>query len=117
MVSQASGNGAGAGHQGSKSTVFDLGAKQQLNRGYSDGLARGIEIVVTPLVFGAIGWLLDRWLSTGPILAVAFGIFGVAGVFAKLWLGYDKEMIAVQADKPWMRGADNRTAPTEEPSP
>ena len=59
--------------------MFDLRAKQQLNRGYSDGMARGIEIVVTPLIFGGIGWLLDGWLGTGPVLAIVFGIFGVAG--------------------------------------
>lgn len=88
--------------------MFDLRAKQQLNRGYSDGLARGIEIVVTPLVFGGLGWLLDSWLGTGPFLAVALGIFGVAGIFAKLWLGYDRDMIAAQEDKPWARDARNR---------
>ncbi len=60
MVSQAAGNGAGAGDTaGGSPELFDLRAKQQLNRGYSDGLARGIEIVLTPLIFGGIGWLLD----------------------------------------------------------
>lgn len=84
--------------------MFDVRAKQQLNRGYSDGMARGIEIVVTPLLMGVIGWLLDGWLGTGPFLAIGLGIFGVAGVFAKLKLGYDKAMADEQAGKPWMRG-------------
>ena len=92
--------------------MFDVRAKQQLNRGYSDGLARGFELVVAPLVMGGIGWLLDRWLGTGPFLAIAFGVLGVLGIFAKLWLGYDKEMSAVQDGKPWTRGA---AAPTSEP--
>lgn len=84
--------------------MFDLRAKQQLNRGYSDGMARGMEIVLTPLVFGAIGWLLDGWLGTGHILAVAFGIFGVVGIFVKMKLGYDKQMASAEAGKPWTRG-------------
>ena len=89
--------------------VFDLRAKQQLNRGYSDGLARGIEIVATPAVFGGFGWLLDRWLGTDPFLAIGLGAFGVAGIFAKLWLGYDKDMAEAEAGKPWARPAG--TAP------
>jgi hypothetical protein len=83
--------------------VFDLRAKQQLNRGYSDGLARGIEIVVTPAIFGVLGWLLDRWLGTDPFLAIGLGTFGVAGIFAKLWLGYDRDMAEAEAGKPWTR--------------
>jgi hypothetical protein len=83
--------------------VFDLRAKQQLNRGYSDGLARGVEIVVTPAIFGGLGWLLDRWLGTDPFLAIALGAFGVAGIFAKLWLGYDRDMIQAESGKPWAR--------------
>lgn len=85
--------------------MSDLRARQQLNRGYSDGLARGTELVLTPLVLGAFGWLLDRWLGTGPVLAIALGIFGVVGVFVKLKLGYDHQMAEVEAGKPWTREA------------
>jgi hypothetical protein len=84
--------------------VFDLRAKQQLNRGYSDGLARGMEVVLTPLLLGALGWLLDGRLGTSPILAVVFGCVGAAGIFVKLKLGYDKQMEQVEAGKPWKRG-------------
>lgn len=93
--------------------MFDLRAKQQLNRGYSDGMSRGIEIVATPLVFGVIGWLLDNWLGTGPILAIGFGVFGVVGIFAKLKLGYDQQMLEAEAGKPWTRSnaADATTEP------
>ena len=94
--------------------VFDLRAKQQLNRGYSDGLARGIEIVATPAVFGLLGWFLDRWLGTDPFLAIGLGAFGVAGIFAKLWLGYDQDMIKAESGKPWTRTGDGTT---EAPGP
>lgn len=84
--------------------MFDLRAKQQLNRGYSDGMARGMEIVLTPLILGAIGWLLDGWLGTGHLLALVLGVLGVVGVFTKLKLGYDRQMIEAEAGKPWTRG-------------
>jgi hypothetical protein len=87
--------------------VFDLRARQQLNRGYSDGMARGMEIVLTPLFLGGLGWLVDGWLGTGKVFAIAFGVFGIVGISAKLKLGYDKQMAKVEAGKPWTRGADN----------
>jgi F0F1-type ATP synthase assembly protein I len=86
--------------------VPDFRVNQQLNRGYSDGLARGIEVVLTPLLFGAFGWLLDSWLGTDPFLAIIFGTFGVIGIFAKLKLGYDRQMTEQEAGKPWTRGPE-----------
>ncbi len=88
---------------------FDLGAKQQLNRGYSDGMARGMEAVLAPLALGGVGWLLDGWLGTDPVLAVGFGLFGAAGIFVKLKLGYDRQMTEVEAGKPWTRSGDSRS--------
>lgn len=84
--------------------MSDLRARQQLNRGYSDGLARGTELVLTPLLFGVIGWALDGWLGTGPVLAIVLGTFGVVGTFVKLKLGYDRQMTDAEAGKPWTRG-------------
>jgi F0F1-type ATP synthase assembly protein I len=81
----------------------DVRAKQQLNRGYSDGMARGMEVVVAPLLLGALGWLLDGWLGTDPFLAIGFGLFGAAGIFVKLKVGYDRQMDEVEAGKPWTR--------------
>lgn len=67
-------------------------------------MARGTEIVLTPLLCGALGWLLDRWLGTDPFLAIALGVFGVIGIFVKLKMGYDQQMIEAEAGKPWTRG-------------
>lgn len=82
-------------------------ARQQLNRGYSDSNARGLEIALTPLVFGGLGWWLDGRFGTDPWLAVSLGTFGVVGIFAKLKLGYDRAMAAEEAGKPWTRGAQS----------
>jgi hypothetical protein len=61
-------------------------------------MARAIEIVVTPLIFGGIGFLLDGWLDTRPAFTIGLGVFGVVGIFAKLWLGYDHEMRRHEAE-------------------
>jgi F0F1-type ATP synthase assembly protein I len=72
--------------------MFDLAARQKLNRGYNDGLARALEIVLTPLVFGLLGRLVDGWLGTQPWFMVGLGTFAVAGLFARMWVAYDREM-------------------------
>jgi F0F1-type ATP synthase assembly protein I len=90
--------------------VFDLAAKRQLNRGYSDGLSRAIEIVVTPLLFGLLGHLLDAWLGTEPVLMIVVGAFGVVGLFVKLWLGYDRSMREHEAQLPGASAASSAAA-------
>ena len=85
--------------------MFDLTARQKLNRGYSDGLSRALEIVVTPLLLGFLGRLADGWLGTEPFLMIALGAFGATGIVVKLWLGYDREMRQHEAELPGARGA------------
>lgn len=72
--------------------MFDLTAKRQLNRGYNDGLSRALEIVLAPLLFGLVGRGVDAWFGTEPVFMLVFGAFAVAGIFVKLWIGYDREM-------------------------
>jgi F0F1-type ATP synthase assembly protein I len=31
-----------------------------------------MELVVTPMIFGFFGWLLDRWLGTWPVFTLVF---------------------------------------------
>jgi hypothetical protein len=83
--------------------VSDLVARRQLNRGYNDGFARAVEIVATPLVFGLIGSLADRWLGTRPLLTIGLAVFAVVGIFAKLWLGYDRQMRDYESGAVWSR--------------
>jgi hypothetical protein len=92
--------------------VFDLAAKRQLNRGYSDGLSRALEIVVTPLLFGFVGYLVDNWSGTSPGFMIGLGAFAVAGLFVRFWLGYDREMREHEAKLP--RSGSTSAAPADE---
>ena len=38
--------------------------RRELNNGSGEALARAFELVVTPVIFGFFGWLLDGWLGT-----------------------------------------------------
>ena len=74
--------------------MFDLRTRQDLNRGFSDALGRGVDLALTPVVFGLIGWLIDRVAGTSPIFTIVVAAIGVAGTALKIKLGYDKEMAA-----------------------
>lgn len=62
-----------------------------------------MEIVATPLLLGYLGHVVDGWLGTRPILAILMATIGVAGIFVKLWLGYDREMRRHEAGAVWAR--------------
>jgi F0F1-type ATP synthase assembly protein I len=79
----------------------DLQAKRELNNGFGDTLARAFEFAVTPLLFGFIGHLLDRWLGTSPVLLIVFALLAVAGMSVKLYYGYAADLAAQSKGRPW----------------
>lgn len=89
--------------------MFDLAARRKINKGFNDGFTRAVEIVVTPVLLGFLGALVDGWLGTRPGFTIGLAAFGVCGIFAKLWLGYDREMKVEEAKFPGGR-ADARVA-------
>ncbi len=66
-------------------------------------MARAFELVLAPMLFAGIGYLVDRWLGTGPVVAIAFGAFGIVGVFVRSWYGYVAEMRAHEETGPWRK--------------
>ena len=84
-------------------SVFDLATKRKINQGFNDGFTRAVEIVVTPVLLGFLGAVVDGWLGTRPLFTLGLATFGVCGVVAKLWLGYDREMKAEEAKVPAVR--------------
>lgn len=79
--------------------------KPALNELLGDESARGIELAVTPVVFGGFGWLVDGWLGTGPWLTLAFAGFALVGTIAKLWFTYDAQMRQLESTSRWARGS------------
>ena len=48
--------------------------------------------MVTPFIFGFLGWLLDRWLGTAPVFLLVLGGFTLGYVVWRMKGGYDAEM-------------------------
>lgn len=72
--------------------MSDRSAQRHLNRGYGDALSGAFEIAITPLIFGGLGYLLDSWLGTAPVIMISLGLFAITGVFVKMWFLYDQQM-------------------------
>lgn len=66
--------------------------RRDLNRGFSDAMARAVELALTPAIFGFLGWLVDGWLGTRPVFMLGLGLFTVCYVAWRMMRGYDEEM-------------------------
>ena len=53
---------------------MDLPDRRELNNGAGNALTRAFELVVTPMIVGFLGFLLDGKVGTGPLfMLVLFG--------------------------------------------
>ena len=83
--------------------ALDLRDRQDLYNGFGDTLSRAVEFVAAPVLFGLLGRFLDNRLHTGPLLVIALVAFALAGVFVRMYLGYDRDMKEQEAGAPWAR--------------
>ncbi len=56
------------------------------------GVAKGMELSLTVVVFFGIGYLVDRWVGTMPLFTIGVGALGIIGQFVRVWYAYDAEM-------------------------
>ena len=69
-----------------------------LGRAVDRGFTAAFELVMTPALFGFIGYLIDRRLGTGPILTIALASVVTCYVVWKLWYKYTVEMTRLEAE-------------------
>ena len=82
-------------------------------RGFGDGFTRAFEMALTPAVFGAFGYLLDRWIGILPVLTIVLFLIAVGGQFVKMYYTYDARMKVHEAAGPW---AAREAAPGIQPA-
>ena len=89
------------------------------NLGYAFRMA--LDMVAAVVVGGGIGWYLDRWLDTKPVLLLIMIVLGLAAGFSNVWRTYK----LMQADAglgtagqgatgPGQHDADARALPQKE---
>jgi len=90
---------------------LDFRDKRELYNGFGDTLARAFEFVVTPLLFGFGGHLLDGRLNTGMLFAALLAALALAGTSIRMYYGYEMAMRAHEAASPWGRPPAGLAAP------
>ncbi|HEX7168282.1 MAG TPA: AtpZ/AtpI family protein [Acidimicrobiales bacterium] len=88
---------------------MDLRERRELMNGFGDGLTVAFEVALTPTIFAAGGYAIDRWLGTVPVFTIALLLVGVVGLFLKMWFAYDVRMKAEEAAGVWARGKRTST--------
>jgi len=68
-----------------------------------DGWTRAMELALTPIVAGGIGYVCDRILGTVPVITIVFFVLAVIGTFIKMFYAYDTKMKEHEAESPWGR--------------
>ncbi|HEV3227422.1 MAG TPA: AtpZ/AtpI family protein [Acidimicrobiales bacterium] len=85
---------------------MDLRDRRELNNGFGNALARAVELVVTPMIFGFFGYLLDGRLGTRPCFMLLFFAF-VLGY--SIWKQYALYSTAMDREQRKLTG-DRRDA-------
>jgi hypothetical protein len=83
--------------------ALDVRDKRDLYNGFGNGLSRAFEFAFTPVVFGGLGYAVDRRLDLIPVVTIVAVLFGLTGMFLRMWYGYDREMKAHEQRGPWSR--------------
>ena len=84
--------------------------------GSEDGLAKAVEIVLTPAIFAAAGFGLDRLFNTGPWLALSFGIVAFVLKLMIEWYRYCERMSKLESDLAEQRPTQRRGIDRAEPA-
>ena len=82
---------------------MELHDRQRTWQGFGDALAMAVEMVATPLLFALLGFGLDGWLGTRPVLAIVLGLVGLVGVVLRTYYWYQATMTREEEGKPWTR--------------
>ena len=71
---------------------MELRDRQDLNNGFGNALSRAVELVVTPMIFGFLGYLLDSRLGTRPVFMLVLFLFVLAYTLWKHYVAYSQQM-------------------------
>lgn len=61
------------------------------------GLRVGVELLSALVVGVALGWFLDRWLHTSPLLLIVFVLLGGAAGIANVWRLMAPKAVTIRA--------------------
>ena len=65
---------------------------REIKQGFGDAFAAAFELVVTPGIFGFLGWLVDGRLGLFPVFTVAFSVITLAYASWRLARSYGESL-------------------------
>jgi F0F1-type ATP synthase assembly protein I len=69
----------------------------------TDAFAQAAEFVITPLLFGLLGWFLDSQFGTGRFFMVALAVVAFVGIGVANYYRYMHHVTRADEGKPWTR--------------
>jgi F0F1-type ATP synthase assembly protein I len=70
----------------------DLRERRELNNGFGNALSLAVELALTPIIMGFLGYLLDGRLGTRPVFTIVLFVFTVGYLGWKQYVQYDAAM-------------------------
>jgi len=87
--------------------------QRELFNGFGDGLALAFQIALTPAIFAALGYWIDRTLDKTPLFTIGMFAVSVVGLFISQWSQYEYRMKQADSQAVWgrpVRHADDETS-------
>lgn len=72
------------------------------------GSSGSYELVLSGVIFGLVGWWLDRRLGTSPLLVIVFSILGVTGACLSIYYRYKHQIAQIQAETAALKAKSRR---------
>ncbi|MEY2958588.1 MAG: hypothetical protein RLZZ01_1156 [Actinomycetota bacterium] len=67
-----------------------------------------MDIALTLLAFLGLGWWIDAWLGTFPLVTVILVVFAAVGTFVRLRYTYEATMQRLEAERAERSGTSTR---------
>lgn len=78
-------------------------SQRRLYEGFGEANTRAFELVLVPLVFGFVGFLIGNAVGLVLPLTLGLGIFGLIGAMLKAYYEYKAAMAKQEEGMPWNR--------------
>ena len=75
--------------------------QRSMYSGFSNALARAVELVGTTLLCVLLGLWIDNRLGTKPIFTVALGLLAILAQGIVAYYRYKAEVTSEEGEKPW----------------
>jgi len=73
--------------------------QRQANTAFGDALAAAFEFAATIAVFVGVGFGLDLWLGTLPVLTAVLAVFALTGQTVRMYFSYGAEIERQQSER------------------